>query len=100
MTTRSQRPRAVRRDARPTADPPRLSETAREIQELRAHLMKRLMKTAIACAVIGGAFLLTSSQTLHSMAVFLLTWSGGWALAAATIWLQKLVKHGRQFDKS
>ena len=54
------------------------------------------MKTGIACAVIGVAFLLTSSHTLHDMVAFLLAWASGWAVAAATICLPKLAKHGRR----
>jgi hypothetical protein len=51
--------------------------------------------------VIGGAFALTGSHTLHEMAIFLFGWSVGCAAAYLNILLQtRLVKRARRTDDS
>ena len=64
-------------------------------QAERQHPLRALMQTAVATAVLGGIFELTSSHALHAMAPFLFAWSGGWALASLSIRITRTAKHNR-----
>lgn len=97
MSDRHQRPRDRERQARRHDE---LSKQARieNFRQDRAQLRKTLGQTAIATAVIGLIFLLTGDHSLHLPAVFLLAWSGGWALASLVLLIQRRANRGRRPD--
>jgi len=95
MTARRPTARHMRRDSQVSAR----YEPSQRMLEQRAHQLRALTRTAIASAVLGGIFLLTASDELHQMAIFLFAWSGGWTLASLSLRIQGLVRHGRRSDK-
>ena len=98
MTEHGQKRRNLKPGAR-TANVAAQPRSAEQVAQMQAHAVRVLMQTAVATAVIGVVFLLTSSHILHDMSVFLFAWSGGWAFASATIRIQRVVKRGRRSDE-
>lgn len=71
-----------------------------EIEQARQHYVRVFQQTAVVSAVLGGVFLLTGSRTLHSMALFLIAWAGGWTAASLYLLVRRLVTRGRRSGKS
>ena len=63
-----------------------------EIERRYRQVLRMFAQTASACAVIGGALLLTGNQTLHSMGLFLLAWAAGWVAASVYLLVRRTLK--------
>ena len=101
MTIRRHRFRAATRDPEPAAEPNRRRKSPERIEADRRRVKRVCLTTGLGCALIGGAFALTGSHTLHEMAIFLFGWSVGCAAAYLNILLQtRLVKRARRTDNS
>lgn len=99
MTARRPRNRTAKRETR-LAPQPRRRLSAEEAERRRAQVLRVFTQTAVASAVLGGIFLLTSNKALHSMALFLFAWAAGWASASAYLLVRRLVTHDRRSGKS
>jgi hypothetical protein len=100
MIGRRQRPRTRRPEVRVAPDTRRPRPSRQLIERRNAHALRVFTQTAIVSAVLGGIFLLTSSHTLHSMALFLIAWAAGWAAASLYLFVRRLVNGDRRSGKS
>ena len=82
MTGPSHRRSAFQARRRPSED---------EIERRYRQVLRMFAQTASACAVIGGAFLLTGNHTLHSMGLFLLAWAAGWGAASVYLLVRRML---------
>lgn len=83
MTARRQRPSALEPRRRPSGE---------EIERRYRQVLRLFTQTALACAAIGGAFLLIHNGTLNSMALFLLAFAAGWGAASLYLVLRRMLK--------
>lgn len=89
----------TRRRRHPAVDTKRRRPDDEELERRHGQVLRVFAQTAIACAVIGGAFLLTDNHTLNSMALFLLAWAAGWGCASMYLLGRKAVKRARRRDQ-
>ena len=98
MTPDRDRRGLVRRDKEGIRGFDRTDHERREAHS--EHLRRTLTQTAVVTGLLGAVFMLTSNHTLHSTAIFLLAWSGGWAGASLYLFVRRLVKGDRRPGKS
>jgi hypothetical protein len=89
----------TRRHRQPTVDARRQRPSDGEVERRHRQVLRVFAQTAVACAVIGGSFLLTGNHTLNSMALFLLAWAAGWGFASGYLLGRKAVKSARRRDE-
>jgi hypothetical protein len=95
MMNLRQRLRAATHSAKPALEHDHRRKTPERIEETRRRIIRVCLTTGLGCAVIGGAFLLAGSHTLHQMAVFLFGWSVGCVAVYLNILVQRQVTRGR-----
>lgn len=99
MSVRKQRPRTSK-PARIASDASAPRPSREVIERRKRHALRVFTQTAIVSAILGGIFLLSGNSTLHSMALFLIAWSAGWAAASLYLFVQRLANSDRRSGKS